>query len=260
MPPELPSLDSLLAEWGVQWKLNEDRLVRRYRDRPQELLVSVIMPTWDRASIIHRAIDSVLGQSYGRLELLVSDDGSRDGTEKLLQGRYGGDTRLRYLPGSHQGVSHARNRALEAARGRIIAYLDSDDTWSEHFLLVSVNALADHPEAESLYSGVRIVDSPGEKERYFHRSWDRKALLRRNFIFVHTFLHTRALFEELGGFREELRALEDWELILRFTRRKAPVVLDCCLVDYFNEEDHQRLTAREDLGYWWGIVREIHGE
>jgi glycosyltransferase involved in cell wall biosynthesis len=258
--PRLPSLDSILAEWGVRWKLNEDRLVRRYRDRPQDLLVSVIMPTWNRAALIRRAIDSVLGQSYRRFELLVADDGSSDGTGDLLERHYRGDDRLRYLPGRHEGVTRTRNRALGEARGELIAYLDSDDTWSEHFLLLSANAFIDDPGLETLYSGVRVVDEEEGQERLYFRHFDREALLHRNFVFFNTFVHTRSLVERLGGFREDLRALDDWEFVLRYTREKPPAVLDCGLATCHVSWIRPRVCNTEDLDHWHRVVREMYRE
>jgi glycosyltransferase involved in cell wall biosynthesis len=260
MSAEPPPLGDLLAEKGVLRKLNEDRLVRRYRGRPQETLVSVVMPTWNRASIIRRAVDSVLGQSYRRLELLVADDGSEDETGTLLERHYRDDSRLRYLPGGHAGVSVARNRALEASRGELIAYLDTDDAWSEDFLLVSVNALRDRPGTESLYSGVRVIDRLQNEQRILFRPYERRALLTQNIVFLQAYVHTRDLFERHGGFREELRALEDWELVLRYTRESAPAALECCLVDYYIEAGRDRTSDREDFHAWYPIVRGMYRE
>jgi hypothetical protein len=129
----------------------------------------------------------------------------------------------------------------------LIAYLDSDDEWSEHFLLVMANTFVDEPDQETLYSGVRVADTAAGKERFFLRRYDRKILLERNFIFLNTFVHRRELFERLGGFRGDLRALEDWELVLRYTREKAPAVVDCCLATYFIESERPHLCGTENL-------------
>jgi glycosyltransferase involved in cell wall biosynthesis len=88
----------------------------------------VILPTWNRAGTLMRAISSVLAQDYGRFELLVIDDGSTDGTEALVRGIP--DARIRYLrQDRNRGVAAARNRGMAEAGGSLLAFLDSDDAW-----------------------------------------------------------------------------------------------------------------------------------
>src|SRR5687767_13189801 len=89
-------------------------------------LVSVIIPTYNRASVVCRAIDSVLGQTYGNIEVIVVDDGSTDETLERLHS-YG--DRIRVLTQANAGPSVARNRGIAVATGGIVAFLDSDDYW-----------------------------------------------------------------------------------------------------------------------------------
>ena len=99
-----------------------------------EPLVSVVMATWNRAPIIRRAIESVMAQSLPDWELIVVDDGSDDDTLLVLEGLARRDSRIRVLPLPHGGVCRARNHGLAAARGRWVAFLDSDNTWEPPFL------------------------------------------------------------------------------------------------------------------------------
>jgi glycosyltransferase involved in cell wall biosynthesis len=92
-------------------------------------VVTVLIPTYNRAYCLARAIDSALAQSYPHLEVLIVDDGSTDSTRKLVEGTYGGDRRVRYLYQPNGGVSSARNHGLRQARGDYVAFLDSDDVW-----------------------------------------------------------------------------------------------------------------------------------
>ena len=94
---------------------------------PDDLRVSVIIGTWNRAGYLGEAIRSILGQTVQELELIVADDGSTDGTDAVVA-QYD-DPRLRYLPGPHVGISRNLNRALAEARAPYAALLDSDD-WS----------------------------------------------------------------------------------------------------------------------------------
>src|SRR5690348_1065740 len=95
----------------------------------QHPVVSVILPTYNRASLISRAIRSVLNQTFTDWELLIVDDGSTDATEQLIRSR-SADSRIRYmkLP-QNVGMCNARNHGIALARGEFIAFLDSDDEW-----------------------------------------------------------------------------------------------------------------------------------
>ena len=101
--------------------------------------VSVIIPTFDRISVLPRALDSVLAQTRPAGEVIVVDDGSTDGTAELLERDYPGVTTIRQ---SNRGVSAARNAGLAAASGDWIAFLDSDDEWRPQKLERQLDALA----------------------------------------------------------------------------------------------------------------------
>src|SRR5262245_57694351 len=88
--------------------------------------ISVVIPTYNRAHLIRRAVDSALLQCTERDEVIVVDDGSTDGTTDILT-RYAGHVRYLKLP--HAGAGHARNAGIAAARNPLIAFLDSDDEW-----------------------------------------------------------------------------------------------------------------------------------
>ena len=93
-----------------------------------DITVSAIIPTYNRANIVIRAIQSVLNQTYQNFELLVIDDGSQDNTEEIVTGIH--DNRIKYIRHEkNKGVAAARNTGIEAAKGEFIAFLDSDDEW-----------------------------------------------------------------------------------------------------------------------------------
>ena len=112
-------------------------------------LVSVIVPTYNRAETIRAAIASVQRQTFADWELIVVDDGSTDGTASLIEGS---DPRLVLVRQANQGVNAARNAAMLRARGRYIAFLDSDDEWLPHHLELSVAFFRAHP-GEDFLSG-----------------------------------------------------------------------------------------------------------
>jgi glycosyltransferase involved in cell wall biosynthesis len=258
--PHSAELDTLLCRPVFAFRLNEARLVQDYRDRSQSSRVSVIMPTWNRAFIVRRAIDSVLRQSYRNLELILVDDGSTDETETVVRTAYGNDPRFLYVRETHRGVGHARNVGLTCGTGELVAYLDSDNEWSEHYLLLLVNALLDRPGASTAYCGVRVANNIEGHASIRLRPYDRKALLERNYIDLNVFIHRMTLAHTLGGFRDDIAGLEDWELIIRFTRDHPPRVVECVLATYYLEKNYGHLSLAGDLMEKYWKVRRLHPE
>ena len=180
-------------------------------------LVSVVIPTYNRAQLVREAVDSVLAQSYRPLELIVVDDGSTDATGDSLALRP--EVRVRRQP--HTGMpGQARNAGVRLACGEYLAFLDSDDLWLPHKLERQVAAATAaggaiwHARERWVRSG-RVISQRSQRHR---RSGDLFAdSLRKCVIGPSTVLLRRAVFEQAGGFREDLEVAEDYELWLRLT-------------------------------------------
>jgi hypothetical protein len=114
-----------------------------------EPVLSVIMPTYNRRAYIVQALESVLSQAPAAAEILVIDDGSTDGTVEFLRGL--AEPRVRLLAGPHHGISGARNAGLDAARGRYLAFLDSDDAWCPGRVNAQVALLDAQPDVDLAY-------------------------------------------------------------------------------------------------------------
>ena len=182
-------------------------------------LVSVIIPTYNRAALLREAVASVLAQSYAALELIVVDDGSTDETAAALRSLRG----LRLVRQDHTGMpGQARNAGARVARGAYLAFLDSDDLWLPHKLAVQVAAAQAAGDAinhtrERWLRGERVISQRGQRHR---RSGDLFAdSLRKCIIGPSTVLLRREVFERAGGFRDDLEIAEDYELWLRLTAR-----------------------------------------
>ena len=138
-------------------------------------LVSVIMPTFNRADTIRRAIRSVQAQTFADSELIVVDDGSTDNTVALIEGC---DPRLKLIRQRNQGTAGARNTGLRASAGSYIAFLDSDDEWLPHHLALCVGFLEAFPDEqfvtnelwEDLGRGRIIKHYRVEIEEYYPRT------------------------------------------------------------------------------------------
>jgi len=137
-------------------------------------LVSVILPTYNRAYCLSQAVDSALNQSYSPLEVVILDDGSTDGTADVVRSRYGGDPRVIYHRRSNGGVSAARNAAMALARGEVLFFCDSDDIWHPDKVKWQMAAFAHYPHVDLVWTDVSAVDQDGRvlHERYSRVCYD----------------------------------------------------------------------------------------
>lgn len=197
--------------------------------------VSVIVPTYNRATTIERALHSVLEQSLVPQEIIVADDESTDRTLALLEKNFAdpiAEGQLVILRCKKGGVCKMRNAALEHATGDVIAYLDSDNFWHPDHLLWAVAALQEDG-VHSVYTAANIHHLTEHWSRVDSTPYDRRQLLAQNFIDLNCFVHRAELYQQYGGFDTQLTRLVDWEYILRLTRDTAPVRVPVATVEYF---------------------------
>jgi glycosyltransferase involved in cell wall biosynthesis len=225
-------------------------------------LVSVVIPTYNRAFFVGEAVDSVLGQTFDKWELLVVDDGSTDETESRLREHR---ESLRYIKTPHRGVGAARNVGIREARGDWVAFLDSDDLWFPNKLERQIEALHGAPGAPLCYTdeiwvrnGVRV--NPRLRHQK-HWGWIFEKCLPLCIISPSSALIFKGLLLELGGFDENLPACEDYDLWLRITLRHPVIFLDEKLI--IKRGGHPDQLSR---GHWgmdrfrvrslWKILRD----
>jgi len=188
---------------------------RRIREMASPI-VSVILPTRDRADTVVDAIASVQAQHFTEWELIVVDDGSVDATAAAVQ-PYLADQRIRYVEQPAAGVSAARNHGLRLARGALIAYLDSDNIWYPDFLAAAVKVFAADAVVDMVY-GVLVTEHHRlDGTHLLWRPFDRDQLLNANYIDLNVFIHRKAMAARYGGFDVQLARNVDWDLILRYT-------------------------------------------
>lgn len=231
----------------------KERDVLKYSERQQDVKVSIIMPTYNRADVISRAIDSVVTQSYKNWELIIIDDYSTDHTEAIIK-RYVQDERIKYiLNDGKKGVCGARNKGLKLAEGEYIAYLDSDNEWENDYLLLSVNKLMEQEDYRSLYSAQRVwsvVDNELVVDSIRFGVYAIAYCENRNYIDMNSYIHEKSLYEQFGGFDEELSRMTDWELILRYSRHGYPYAYPVVLCDYFKKgKVSDRISENEEEAF-----------
>ena len=177
-------------------------------------LVSVIIPTYNRRDLVGEAIKSVRMQTYPNYEIIVVDDGSDDGSDGLS-----GEKDLVYLRLAHSGMAgRVRNAGVDAARGKLVAFLDSDDLWRPQKLELQVPSCGrfriTHTRELWLRNGVE-VSQKGQRHRREGMIFEDS--LRKCIIGPSTVMMERSLFTETGGFREDIEIGEDYEYWLRIT-------------------------------------------
>jgi glycosyltransferase involved in cell wall biosynthesis len=185
-------------------------------------LVSIIMATFNRATVIHDAIESVLEQTLTNWELIIADDGSTDRTAEVVGAWVARDPRIRYLQLPHAGrIAIVSNSALREARGEYVAILDDDDAWIDpRKLEKQVAYLEQHPECVACAGGYRLVNEKLEKisDMYKPESDDeiRKVALRANPIVNSTAMFRRSVGEE---YDPGLSGYADWDFWLKMGHR-----------------------------------------
>lgn len=186
----------------------------------EDLLVSVVLPTYNRSRFICESVESALNQTWRNIELIVVDDGSTDNTAEILS-RYKNDIRLKYHYQDNMGQSAARNYGISLARGHYISFLDSDDVWIADKLEKQLEATVNNPEYDIYYGDIILIDEYGNEisrdnmTRYSGNVTGR--LIGDNFISMSTTLTRRECFNRNGLFNESDRLAEDYELWLRFS-------------------------------------------
>ena len=244
---------------SAQWvaKLRSDRAHAGIAS--QQPLVSVILPTKNRAAVLPDAIQSVLEQTWHNWELLVVDDGSTDDSIEIVRRDFP-DPRVKLLQSTGQGVGDARNTGLSHARGDFFAYLDSDNTWTPEYLEFMLAELG-RSRADAAYSVLKRIDASDAtkppKISYLQVLFNEKSLLEENFIDINVFVHRRKLYDELGGFDVALKRMVDWDLILRYTARRQVSFANFIGCNYDNGACSSRITNRESISYL-NVVRNKH--
>lgn len=183
-------------------------------------MISVIIPTYNRADMVCEAVDSVLAQDYSPFELIVVDDGSTDDTPKRLAA-YG--DKIRVLAQDNRGVSAARNAGIRMAQGRYLAFLDSDDLWEKQKLSCQMDFFKANPDI-LICQSEEIWIRKGKRVNPMNKHKKLSGMLFEPYLHLclvspSAVMIKRELLDEVGLFDESLPACEDYDLWLRISCR-----------------------------------------
>ncbi|MBN2161945.1 MAG: glycosyltransferase [Pontiellaceae bacterium] len=223
------------------------------------VLVSIVIPAYNAAGIVKKAIDSVLAQTYRPLEIIVIDDGSTDETGRVCRGY--GDC-IQYVYQSNQGASAARNHGIRLARGEYIGFLDSDDHYLPEKISELVGLFEEFPEAgavtgafiQKTEAGERITPEPGlvfgddEIQRgiidYFMCEYRGCWVVHTNTILIR-----RQVLKLVGSFNESYRFGEDVDLWCRIAGQYPIAYVDQVVAYYDRCNEHSLCANSSVLGH-----------
>jgi glycosyltransferase involved in cell wall biosynthesis len=221
-----------------------------------EPLVSVVMTAWNRESLIHESISSILAQTYNNIELIVVDDGSTDGTSAAVEAFK--DTRIRLFRRPHMGIVRSANYGIAQARGQFIARLDSDDLSLPSRIQLQVKVLAKHPAAVLCFSDCTFFG--GEAANQSHGRFCRSNMLIVVKMclacpLVHSsIMYRKDAFERAGGYLPSTPVAEDYSLYTRLAFQGVFVGIPQKLVAY---RIHSSSSTQKHLAIMKQLTREI---
>lgn len=182
-------------------------------------LVSVIMPTYNRAHLIEESLNCLLAQSYSNWECIIVNDGSTDDTDAVVQAYLNKDQRFKYFKKPNEGTAVARNFAVSNSHGRFILPLDSDDIIGAEYIQKAVSEFNNDPEINIVYSQaekIGVESGPWDLPKY---RFDK--FLVFNMIF-NSSMYKRSDYDRVGGYSED-NMFEDWDLWIKILKNGGKV-------------------------------------
>src|SRR5574344_53709 len=226
-------------------------------------LVSIIIPCYNDAEYVAEAIASVKSQTYNNWECIIVNDGSTDNSEEVILPLL--DNRFKYLKQENKGVSAARNFAIKSSRGKYILPLDADDMIWSSYVSVAVATLEANPSA-SMFFGAEWrfgLCKQGINKHIGYFGYEN--LLKGNTIYDSA-VFKRYDFDRVGGYREDLKCYEDWELWIRLLYRNDNVIFDKDFVTLYYRQGigtlryYAELHKQEICGKIRDINKQIYEE
>ncbi len=221
--------------------------------------VSVVIPSYNSASLLGDALGSVLAQTYQDYEIIVVDDGSTDNTRHVVESFQ--RSNIKYLFQPNQGPPVARNTGIRASSGRLIAFLDSDDLWLPSKLEMQVKAMEASPQAGLAYCDMFLYDMKQEavvgppfllrSQRPPPRGEVFNELSFRFFGHPSTIMVRKQVFDKIGLFDETLRYCDDFDMLFRIASRYEFELVPDPLVKY---RFHDGQLSGNSEPYWRGHV------
>jgi len=228
------------------FKLNKIKNMKEF-NMNKKATASVIIPTYNRAHLVGRAIQSVLNQTYQDFELIIVDDASTDNTEDVIKEFQQKDNRIIYLKhDQNKGGSAARNTGIKISKGKYIAFLDSDDEWFPEKLEKQMNYIQSSNYG-FMYCNMIINDKTNNTKKNLKIDFKDDIFIdllkNGSGICTSALLVKQSLLEKVGGFDESLPSYQDYDFLLRLSQKAKCGFLDEILLFYNLDENGISKTA-----------------
>lgn len=215
--------------------------------------IDVIIPTYNRAELIQRAIESVMSQTYADFHLYVVDDGSTDTTQDVLK-KYSVHPKVTLLKQDNQGVSSARNLGVKHGQNEWISFLDSDDEWLPNKLKLQTDYLLTHPEIRFLHSEEIWIRNGVRVNPKIKHNKSGEDLLERSLEFClispSTVIMKRELYTQHNGFDPEMMVCEDFDLWNKILISEKVGFTDEYVTQKYGGHEDQLSTKFLAMDYW----------
>lgn len=211
--------------------------------------VTIVIPAYNREKYLGIAVESVLRQTYTDWELIISDDGSTDGTLEMANNFALHDSRIRVLTAEHKGAVHALIAGFGAAAGEYIGQLDSDDLLEPEAIELTVKALDENPSWGMVYTNYRDITLTGELVSVGWRCsipYTKETILVA-FMTFHFRLIRKPIYKQVGGFDADFDKIEDYELCLRLSEITEIGKIDEFLYQYRHHPDSIKSRSRFEV-------------
>ena len=209
--------------------------------------VSIVIAVYNREKYLGIAVDSVLRQTYQDWELIISDDGSIDGSIDIAQQFALEDDRIRVLTAEHKGAVHALITGFDAAQGEFIGQLDSDDALVPSAVELTVKALDEDEECGMVYTNYIDINENGQKLRPGRRCsipYSPERILI-DFMTFHFRLIRKSIYNKIGGFNTQFNNIEDYDLCLRLSEVTSIKKINEYLYLYRFHPDSTKVTMNQ---------------
>lgn len=215
-------------------------------------LISAIIPTYNRANLVARAIKSVIEQTYENLEIIVVDDASKDNTEEVIKAIV--DPRICYICHSeNRGGAASRNTGIDAAKGKYVAFLDSDDVWFSNKIQLQIASIQNYPHPEKVVSYTQFKAQGIEESCILPIQGKNETEALADYLFVNrgeissSILMLPRLLAAVTRFRPELKKHQDWDFALRLEAKGAIFdFVDKPLTIWYNDRICNRISTMSD--------------
>jgi glycosyltransferase involved in cell wall biosynthesis len=239
--------------------------------------ISVVIPVYNRGSLIEKTVASVLAQDIKphEFEIIIVDDGSTDRTPQILDELYGDHPQIRLFHIENGGVAKARNFGLKQARGEFLAFLDHDDLWMPEKLRLQREKMEAHPHVGVVYCNWLAVDEKGEAMplifQHSQQSWWKPKegeaypwvlmphpleFLRNPILSMSYPLIRTQLLRDINGFDVEMVPSDDWDLWIRLSKITHFVFVPQVLAHYVHHDNQQHNDLKKAYFSWLALCRK----